>query len=241
MRAVLIRGFIRWYDVDLGDCERPNPADYRHFNEFFTRPLHRDARPVDATSDGVASPCDGRVLSRGTVEGDTLVQAKGYAFPIQDLLADATLGRRLAGGDALTIYLAPRDYHRVHAPCSLRFAALRRTGTARFRVDPETAAAIPGLYIANERAVFEFDANGAAVALVMVAAVGVGNISTLWDRGALADAPNTVAKGDEIGRFNLGSTVIVVAERGFLNWREDLDAGQTVRCGERIGQLAGQT
>lgn len=227
---------MRAYGVTLADAVHKDPAAYASFNAFFVRQLDPAARPTDASADGIASPCDGTISRIDAIRDGMALQAKGSRYSVQDLVADAALAERLAGGTALTIYLSPRDYHRVHAPVTARFAGQRNTGEARFGVSPQTVSRVNSLYVTNERTVMQFEVDTQPLVVVMVGAVGVGHITTPWDRGALADAPDRIAKGDEIGRFNLGSTVIVLAPRDLLRWREDLVAGVTLRVGERIGE-----
>ena len=227
---------MRVYGVTLADAVHKDAASYASFNAFFVRQLDPAARPTDASADGIASPCDGTVSHIDTIRDGTLLQAKGSRYSVQDLVADPALAERLAGGTALTIYLSPSDYHRVHAPVTAQFARQRNTGKARFGVSPKTVSRVTNLYVTNERTVMEFDVDTRPFVVVMVGAVGVGHITTPWDRGALADAPDRIAKGDEIGRFNLGSTVIVLAPRDLLRWRKDLVPGITLRVGERIGE-----
>ena len=234
LRALLIHGFMRVYRVQLDECVARSPAHFRNFNAFFTRRFSASARPLDTAVDSIVSPCDGTVSVVAPIAAGRVIQAKGLDYSLADFVADPALATRLEGGDAITIYLSPRDYHRVHAPHAGRWVALRHAGTERFGVSPSLVSRLAGLYIRNERAVLEFDVAGAPLVLVMVGAVGVGSISTAWDRDNLTEAPASVAAGDEIGRFNLGSTVVMLTPPGWLAWRDGLTAGTTVRFGERI-------
>lgn len=234
LRTALVRGFMRLYDVSLDDCERRDVRDYRSFNDFFTRRLQAGARPVDADPQAIVSPCDGVVSAVGRIDQQRLLQAKGIDYSVQDLVGDAALADALTDGFYMTVYLSPRDYHRVHAPMRLPFRRLRRTGFARFAVNERSTASVDGLYVVNERAIFDFSSEQHACAIIMVGAVGVGSIQTVFDADSLDEPPNTVSRGDEIGRFNLGSTVILLVDAKTLTWRDDIDIGTPLKLGERI-------
>ena len=247
----LIRAVVRRYDVDLSDALESDPRAWPTFNAFFTRALRPGARPLPDEPAAVASPSDGLVQHAERLCGATLVQAKSLTYPLEALLGgDATAAAVLAGGTAATIYLAPRDYHRVHLPVDATLASVVHVPGDRFSVNPVTAEWIRHLFARNERVVFHFrDATGRPFALVMVGALLVGSVETPWT-GTVADLPTpgpsrrwdfddgpVLERGTEIGRFNMGSTVIVLFPRGAVRWNPGFQAGARVRCRQSIGLL----
>lgn len=262
----LIRTVVRRYDVDLSDAASSDPRAWPTFNAFFTRPLRPEARPLPAEPDAVASPSDGTVQHAGRLAGAALVQAKSLTYSLESLLGgDREAAAALAGGAAATVYLAPRDYHRVHLPIDGSLAALVHLPGDRFSVNPATAQRIRHLFARNERVVCHFrDGGGRPFALVMVGALLVGGIETPWT-GPVADLPDPrpgagtgtgvdarpgagtprrwefdgpdLARGAEIGRFNMGSTVIVLFPPGAVRWDPAFRAGAPVRCRQAIGRL----
>ena len=246
----LIRRVMRRYDMDLSDADESDPRAWPTFNAFFTRALRPAARPLPAAPDAVASPSDGTVQDAGELAGTTLVQAKSLTYSLESLLGgDREAASALAGGAAATIYLAPRDYHRVHLPVDGTLAALVHLPGDRFSVNPATSERIRHLFPRNERVVFHFrDTRGRPFAIVMVGALLVGCIETPWT-GVVADLPSpgrvrrwdfdgpALERGAEIGRFNMGSTVIVLFPAGAVRWDPDFREGAPVRCRQAIGRL----
>ena len=252
----LIRTVVRRHVVDLSDAVESDPRAWPTFNAFFTRALRPDARPLPAEPDAVASPSDGTVQDAGEIAGTTLVQAKSLTYSLEALLGgDRDAASVFAGGSAATIYLAPRDYHRVHLPVDGTLAALVHLPGDRFSVNPATAERIRHLFARNERVVFHFrGAGGDPFAIVMVGALLVGSIETPWT-GPVADRPGqgpspglgrvrrwsfdgpVLERGAEIGRFNMGSTVIALFPPGTVRWDPDLREGAPVRCRQAIGRL----
>ena len=250
----LIRSVVRRYDVDLSDALETDVRAWPTFNEFFTRALRPEARPLPADPAAVASPSDGLVQHADQLAASTLVQSKSLTYPLAALLGgDATAAAGLAGGTAATIYLAPRDYHRVHLPVDATLAGVVHVPGDRYSVNPATAEWIRHLFARNERVVFHFrDTAGRPFVLVMVGALLVGSIETPWT-GIVADLPGPGAgscpgrrwefdgpdleRGAEIGRFNMGSTVIVVFPRGAVRWDSSFRPGASVRCRQSIGHL----
>ena len=256
----LIRTVVRRYDVDLSDAASSDPSAWPTFNAFFTRSLRPEARPLPADPHAVAAPSDGTVQHADELAGAALVQAKSLTCSVESLLGgDREAAAALAGGTAATIYLAPRDYHRVHLPIDGSLAALVHLPGDRFSVNPATAQRIRRLFARNERVVFHFrDGSGRPFALVMVGALLVGGIETPWT-GTVADLPDPdpgpnlgpnpgparrweldgpgLARGAEIGRFNMGSTVIVLFPPGAVRWDPAFRAGAPVRCRQAIGRL----
>ena len=262
----LIRTVVRRYDVDLSEAVEPEPHSWPTFNAFFTRSLRPEARPLPTEPDAVAAPSDGTVQHAEERAGTALVQAKSLTYSLESLLGgDREAAASLAGGAAATIYLAPRDYHRVHLPIDGSLAALVHLPGDRFSVNPATAERIRHLFARNERVVFHFrDSSRRPFALVMVGALLVGGIETPWT-GPVADLPDPapgaapapgagvgtgrgaarrwefdgpdLARGAEIGRFNMGSTVIALFPPGAVRWDPAFHAGASVRCRQAIGRL----
>jgi phosphatidylserine decarboxylase len=244
----LIRGFLNLYRVDMTEAAVNDPYRYASFNEFFTRPLKIGARPIAREDDAIVSPVDGCVSEAGTIDGDRLMQAKGRHYRLAELLAAQPWASRFEGGSFATIYLAPFNYHRVHMP--LR-GALRETVYVPgrlFSVNTVTVQHVPQLFARNERVLTLFDAGQGSFAVVLVGALNVGSMATVWAgditpaaRRAVAripSAPTTLEKGAELGRFNMGSTVILLFEPNRARWAPEVRAGSEVRLGRPLGVVA---
>jgi phosphatidylserine decarboxylase len=240
----LIRGFARLYGVDLAEAEHADFDRYPTFNRFFTRALRPGARAIEGAADTVVSPADGTLSEFGALDADTLLQAKGRRYSLAALLGET--GEHvdaLLGGSYCTVYLSPRDYHRVHAPLDAALTRTRYIPGRRFSVSLATAASIDGIFCRNERAVCWFETAVGPMVVVLVGALNVSSISTfargeipsgaprLWEESA----PLRVARGAEIGRFNLGSTVVVLFARGAVRWDSRLTVGASVAMGEALG------
>lgn len=252
VKDFLVQRFIALYNVDVDEVELDIPAGFETFNDFFTRELKPGARPIDDAADAIVSPVDGTVSSAGGITGASLFQAKGLDYSVEDLLAtDLQQARRYVDGAYATIYLAPYNYHRVHAPLDGRIAAAHYIPGDLFSVNTATAASVKGLFRRNERLALHFESDTGPWTLVLVGALNVGSISTPWsgeirprrngvvETLSLADGPDAVRKGDLLGWFNMGSTIILLMPKGSGDWGEHLVAGQTVRMGERIGSITG--
>jgi phosphatidylserine decarboxylase len=225
LAQALIRGFCRGFRVDLTEARIPDPAGYTSFNDFFTRALRDGARPI-APGTRLACPCDGRIAAQGRITEGALLQAKGLDYRVQDLLGSSELAQAFEGGQYLTVYLAPRDYHRVHVPGHGRLRHLRRIPGRLHAVNATSAAVIPRLYVENERVVACFEGEGGTgtLALVLVAAIGVSGIRLTRPgfaprevpaegRHYPADEGPSYALGEEFGCFEMGSTVILLLGR----------------------------
>ena len=246
----MIRYFAKAFNVDLHEAEHPSPDHYKSFNEFFTRPLKAGARPVDQSGNGIASPVDGCVSQIGPINQDQIFQAKGFSYSVIDLLggraADAS---RFQGGKFATLYLSPRDYHRIHMPLNATLKSMHYIPGRLFSVAPHTVRTVPRLFARNERVVALFDTPAGELAMVLVGAINVAAIETVW-AGLITpptapnikhidydtDAQQSFNKGDEMGRFNMGSTVILLTQEG-VNWDAALTEGSAVRMGELIGKF----
>jgi phosphatidylserine decarboxylase len=246
-----IRWFIRRYGVDMSLAQEPGPEAYADFNAFFTRALRRDARPIAAND--VVCPADGTVSQFGTVHDDLLVQAKGRSYSLTRLLGDdPARAAAFDGGHFATIYLSPRDYHRVHMPFAGTLREMVHVPGRLFSVNPVSTAMVRNLFVRNERVVSIFDTDRGPLAVVLVGAVFVGSIEQVW-AGPVAPAatsgttlrqyppsgPSAVslAKGEEMGRFNMGSTVILALPPGTLRWRRELAPGQQVTMGSALADM----
>ena len=252
LRSFAYRTFARAVGANLDEAELALDA-YPSFGDFFARKLRAGSRTVDRSQDAIVAPCDGVIAARGAATHGTLVQAKGRLYSLAELLASDTLAARLDGGDYTTIYLSPRDYHRVHSPVRARIVGYDYVPGALWPVNPRVAARRDGLLARNERVVIHLNsAELGDVALVMVAAAGVGNI-------ALAHGPDSaclraagerrrvelndvfVERGEELGAFRLGSTVVLVFQPGKvarLPGIDELEVGQAVRFGDAMGRMA---
>jgi phosphatidylserine decarboxylase len=240
----LIRRFAAHYAVNLAEAEQPDLSAYASFNEFFTRALRPGARPISVAEDALISPADGVLSQCGRIQRESLLQAKGSAYTLTALLTRADLARRFENGWFATIYLAPADYHRVHAPFSGRLVRTIAVPGALFSVNARTEAGVQGLFCRNERLVMEFQTPIGAAVVVMVGALIVASIETPFDGPAspydqvIATAlDESVTRGQEIGRFLLGSTVIVVLPDGKVEPLAQLTPGSTVRMGTTLGTL----
>jgi phosphatidylserine decarboxylase len=248
----LIEKFVRGFRPDMSDAVETRPLAYASFNEFFTRALRPGTRPLPIGADELACPVDGTVSECGAIENGQLLQAKGQRYSVGDLLAGRDdWASRFVGGSFLTIYLAPYNYHRIHMPWHGRLEAAWYVPGALFSVNATTAAAVPGLFARNERVVCAFTQDGLPWSLVLVGALNVGCMDTVW-HGTVAPrrprvvtslplqdlaAPLALERGAEMGRFNMGSTVVLLFPRGAVSFDSRIRAGQVVRMGERIGSV----
>lgn len=251
LRRPIYGAFSLHYGIDLGEVDRPL-SDFERFDDFFCRPLPPGARDITPGDQIVVSPCDG-VLSEygiaGTDKGQC-IQAKGISYTVSALLNDEAAARRFIGGTFATIYLAPHNYHRVHAPLTGLVTGYRHVPGARYPVNNLSVRAVPGVFVRNERLITYMDTPAGHVALVMVAANGVGHITVTYepqlmtpaggpDRGAVTydettGGPKVLKKGDELGMFHMGSTVILLFEPGRVTMSPP--AGVPVRLGQVLGQ-----
>ena len=248
--TALIRWFIGKYGVNMAEAAEPDPAHYASFNEFFTRALKPGARPlVDA--DWVC-PVDGAISQFGDIRRDQIFQAKGHAYSTTALVGgDAALAAQFEDGHFATIYLSPKDYHRIHMPCEGRLRRMIHVPGDLFSVNPTTARGVPGLFARNERVVCVFDTPHGPFVQVLVGATIVGSMATVWHgvvnpprTGQLrewtyADGQVTLAQGAEMGRFLLGSTVVLLWPRGTLRFNPVWAPAGPVRMGQPMASKAG--
>jgi phosphatidylserine decarboxylase len=249
VRRPLYGAFARVYDVALAEAELPL-EDYPTFGAFFARRLKPGSRQDDAPADEVISPCDGVLGARGEVGAGRLIQAKGRDYALADLVASEDLGRELEGGTYLTFYLSPRDYHRVHSPISGELVGYDWIPGAHIPVSPRFTRNVDGVFAANERVVFHLTTAVGPVAVVMVAALGVGNIAVnaakLHSRALRPtrrvhrvrfETPVAAPRGAELGAFHLGSTVILLFAPDAVTLAEPGDESLEVRLGETMATL----
>ncbi len=241
-----MRAFAARYQVDLSECD--DLSTFATFGEFFARPLRPGARPIAAGADVVVSPVDGTVSETGIVEGGRLIQAKGLAYRAADLLGDTRLAARIEGGSFATIYLSPRDYHRIHFPLDGRVLGWRYLPGRLWPVNPASVSTVPGLFAVNERLVTVLDTSLGTCAVTAVGATVVGRVRASYDpavpltnaRGGRPQSrdypePIPVRKGQELGAFEMGSTVVLLFEKGRVALSARLVPGARVRVGEPVG------
>ena len=244
----IIRNFVARYGVNMAEAANPDIGSYESFNEFFTRPLREGVRPL-ANADFV-SPVDGAISQLGAIDGDQIFQAKGHQYSTSALVGgDATLAAKFQDGSFATLYLSPKDYHRIHMPCDGRLTRMIYVPGALFSVNPVTARGVPGLFARNERVVCVFDSVDGPFVLVLVGATIVGSMATVWH--GVVNPPRTgkvrewhyddqsvmLRKGEEMGRFLLGSTVVMLFAKNRLRFKPHWAAAGTIRIGEAMGEL----
>jgi phosphatidylserine decarboxylase len=250
-KNTLISAFLRNYRVNMQEAQQPNALAYDSFNAFFTRVLRPDARPIDKSAGSLACPVDGTVSEAGHIDNGRLLQAKGHSYSLDALLGGVPeLTEQFSDGEFATIYLAPHNYHRIHMPVGGKLLSTRYVPGRLFSVNTITVERVPGLFARNERVICLFDTPAGHCAVILVGALFVGSMSTVWAGDITPDVrrhshwlaepalPLQLDKGAELGRFNMGSTVILLFQRGRVRWDAKLRAGAEVRMGMSIGQLA---
>ena len=248
---MIIRRFVRHYGVDMSEAADPDLAHYTSFNDFFTRALKPGARPI-ADADFVC-PVDGAISQFGAIDRDQIVQAKGHRYSTAALVGgDAALAAKFEHGHFATLYLSPRDYHRVHMPCDGRLLRMIYVPGAFFSVNPTTARGVAGLFARNERVVCVFESARGPFVVALVGATIVGSMATVWHgvvkgpRGPrvsdwdYAAQRIELAKGEEMGRFLLGSTVVLLFPPGPLGFNPEWAPGRSVRLGEAMAELTAE-
>jgi len=252
LKNFLIRQFVNAYKVNVEEVQLPVPDGFDSFNAFFVRELEDGARPIVKDPEIIVSPVDGTVSAAGAINKDAVFQAKGIRYSLADLLATDTMEAQAYNDGAFaTIYLAPHNYHRVHAPLTGELVAARYVPGDLFSVNEATVARLPGLFVRNERLICHLQTGTGPMALIFVGAMNVGSISTTWTgeirprKSGVVEQVNIreidselgFRKGDGLGWFNMGSTVILLRPPGTTNVFADLAAGQTVRMGQAIGRI----
>ena len=247
LTTAVIRWFVGRYGVNMAEAAEPDIARYASFNDFFTRPLKPGARPLAAAR--LICPVDGAISQFGRIERDQIFQAKGHQYSTQALVGgDAALAAEFQDGSFATLYLSPRDYHRIHMPCEGRLRRMIHVPGELFSVNPTTARGVPGLFARNERVVCVFDSAAGPFVLVLVGATIVGSMATTWHGVVNPPRPGVVrdwryddqdirlAQGAEMGRFLLGSTVVLLFPRGPLRFNPAWQPGGAVRLGQWMAQ-----
>ena len=247
--TAVIRRFIARYGVDMSEAQQPDAAQYACFNDFFTRALRDGARPL-AQAD-LISPVDGAISQLGPITGDQIFQAKGHHYSTTALVGgDAELAAEFQDGHFATLYLSPRDYHRIHMPCDGRLRRMIHVPGELFSVNPTTARGVPGLFARNERVVCVFDTARGPFVMVLVGATIVGSMATVWHgvvnpprpgqvrQWGYDDQDITLRQGDEMGRFLLGSTVVMLMPKGPLSFSAPWQPGCAIRMGEAMAQCS---
>lgn len=244
-----IEWFIGKYEVDMSEAAEANPRAYSCFNDFFTRELKEGARPIDSDDNVLCSPVDGAISQLGKIKQGQIFQAKGQSFNVNELLGgDPELAQPFISGDFATIYLSPKDYHRIHMPITGKLRKMVYVPGKLFSVNPVTAQKVPNLFARNERVIAIFDTEVGPIAMVLVGAMIVASIETTW-AGPVApmrkhvvkfdykqDSDITIEKGAEMGRFKLGSTVVLCVPPGKIDFMKELEAESPVRMGEAFAK-----
>jgi phosphatidylserine decarboxylase len=243
--TALIRWFVRRYGVNMAEAAEPSIEAYPTFNQFFTRALRADARPLAASR--LVCPVDGAISQFGAIAGEQVFQAKGHDYSVTALVGgDGALASKFHGGHFATLYLSPKDYHRIHMPCEGRLRHMTHVPGALFSVNPTTVRGVPGLFARNERVVCEFDGEAGPFVMVLVGATIVGSMATVWHgvvnpprtgelrHWSYGDRQIVLGQGEEMGRFLLGSTVVMLFPPGPLRFAADWAPGRAIRMGEAM-------
>ena len=245
--TAIIRWFVGHYGVNMNEAVEPDITRYRSFNDFFTRAMKPEARPLAAAD--LICPIDGAVSQCGDIDGDQIFQAKGHRYTTTALLGgDTAEAARYAGGSYATLYLSPKDYHRIHMPDAARLRRMVHVPGDLFSVNPTTARGVPGLFARNERVVCHFEGPKGPFVMVLVGATIVGSMATVWHGVVNPPRPGTVREwryddreiafrqGDEMGRFLLGSTVVMLWGKRHIEFNPAWKAERLVRMGEAMGR-----
>lgn len=242
VKTAVISAFKAKYGIDMSIAEQTNALKFKSFNDFFTRGLRTGVRAVDADEGSIVSPADGAISQLGKIENGDVFQAKGQKFTVENLIADPQLAQPFKNGEFATVYLSPRDYHRVHMPFAGTLTETLYVPGELFSVNQTTAENIPGLFARNERMVCLFDTELGRMAVVLVGAMIVAGIETVATgkvkpsgRIELNQHNLFLEKGAELGRFYLGSTAVILFEENKMQWDEKLKANSTVLMGEALG------
>lgn len=252
VKNLLIRSFIRVFNVNLSEAEETDFHAYHHFNHFFTRNLRAGAREIDNGRETIISPIDGYISQLGNMQAGDLLQAKGRYYSLNSLLAgDDELADRFRDGAFITLYLSPGDYHRIHTPVDGRLVRMIYVPGRLFAVNRRTTRVVDGLFARNERIICLFETAAGTMVLIMVGALNVGSMETTWAGEvtprsgrtirewdyAKHPAPVHLHKGEEMGRFNMGSTVILLFGKDRIRWLPELQAGNPVKMGIPLAKI----
>ena len=247
VKNLLIHLISRVAGINYAEALSPDPADYVSFNAWFTRALKPGVRVFDPDPNAFLSPCDGKISETGSLKENRILQAKGKDYSLEDLLADDPVCQQLTGGYFSTIYLSPKDYHRIHMPIGGRLQRMIHVPGRLFSVAPYTVRQVPRLFARNERVISIFETGSGPLVMVLVGAMLVSSTETVWAgevtptknmEVTVKDYPDTdisLAKGEEMGRFNMGSTVILLMPPDAVKLLDSLGAGDAVMVGQKLG------
>lgn len=246
IKKPLMNFFLQRFGIDLSEAKRESIHDYSNFNDFFTRTLKDNIRPLEGADEEFVSPVDGEVSQFGTIHNEALIQAKGRDYRLVDLLGgDSTQANKFKDGEFATLYLSPKDYHRIHMPLAGKLVKTTFIPGKLFSVNQLTARHVPNLFARNERLVCEFETAQGPVIMVLVGAMVVASIETVWS-GIVAPFQKKIMqqtfepkslnfeRGEEIARFRLGSTVILITQKDAINWHQNISNGAPVKLGQRL-------
>ncbi len=248
LKNLLIRWFCQRYNIDLTTAKEPNITKYQSFNEFFTRALKPNIRPIAAVANAIVSPVDGHVSQIGLIKEKQIIQAKGHKFTLTDLIGTKHASKFINGNFA-TLYLSPQDYHRVHMPISGKLEQMLHIPGKLFSVQPDVINNVPNLYARNERVVNIFQTTIGPVAVIMIGAILVASIETVWAGEITPPTRKQILKwnytkqniqldrGAEMGRFQFGSTVIILFPENTISWNTKLKPENKVNMGQTIGEI----
>lgn len=248
IKNYLIRYFVKRYAVNMSEAIQPDPFAYANYNKFFTRQLKPECRPIDSNNASIVSPADGVIAQIGNITNNDIIQAKGHNYTIQSLLGNDSTAEQFVNGKFATIYLAPKDYHRVHMPLTGTLKKMLYIPGKLFSVNGHAAENIPNVFARNERVVTIFDTVAGPMAVILVGAMIVGSIETIW-AGVITpphsvqiiksnydnDSTVEISKGGEMGLFKLGSTVIVLFAQHATIWDHAITNDMDIHMGQRIG------
>lgn len=246
IKNLFIRFFVNKYKIDMSEYLISDPLAYDSFNQFFIRHLDMRFRPIDANAQAIVSPADGTIAQIARIQRDLLIQAKDYYFDLISLLGnDAALATTFYDGHFATLYLAPRDYHRVHMPFTGKLIKTIFVPGRLFSVNRMTCELVPNLFSRNERLICVFETAHGKMVVILIGALIVGSIQPVWmnepikthaPETKIFDQPLTLNKGDELGHFQLGSTVLVLFEKESMAWESNLSSNHPIKVGQRIGK-----
>lgn len=250
LKNLMINWFIKYYQVDMNIAEKPNAKDYATFNEFFIRKLKAGVRSIATEPDTIISPVDGMLSQWGEIKQGKLIQAKGFEYGLESLLAGSKFTQNFAGGQFMTLYLSPKDYHRVHMPMDGDLLEMTYVPGSLFAVNQATTNQIPAIFAKNERVICMFQTSRGKMAVILIGAMLVASINTTW-AGKVTPSKNKsikssfyegvkLQKGEAMGYFSMGSTVIVLFEPQQARWETCLILDQHIKYGQKIGILIGR-
>lgn len=245
----LIKQFIQLFKVDMTLAEEPKPENYAHFNAFFTRTLIATARPIQADKTKILCPVDGVISQVGEINDYAVIQAKGKSYSLHDLLTAKIFAGTFRHGSFATLYLAPKDYHRIHMPLTGQLVNMIYVPGKLFSVDPITVRTVNAVFTKNERVINIFNTDIGYLAIIMVGALNVSSMETVWSGEITPNQQRIIRheqyahdevilqQGEEMGRFNMGSTVIVLFQKDVIRWGSELSVGDPVIMGQNIADV----